>query len=230
MNKSVKVLLVEDDKNLGYILKSYLVVKGYPTVLSLDGLEALNRFENEAFDFVILDTVLSGIDGYVLAEKIKQYDKDVPIVFISSKTSRTDVSKGFEVGADDFITKPFSIDELFERVSAICKRTVLKTKNKHVYQLSSYTFDGIKHVLIRNNGVVKKLTNRELDLLFLFCEYKNRIVERSMALQRIWHEENYFNARNMDVYVAKIRKLFKDDPNVELENIHGVGYRLVVKE
>lgn len=230
MEKTVKILLAEDDKNLGFILMSYLVVKGYPTVLSLDSSDALNRFENEAFDFVILDTVLSGsLDGYVLAERIRQYDKDVPILFISSKTSRTDVSKGFEVGADDFITKPFSIDELLERVNAICKRTVLKTKNEHIYQLGSYTFDGIKHVLTKN-GIVKKLTNRELDLLFLFCEYKNRIVERSIALQRIWHEVNYFNARNMDVYVAKIRKLFEDDPNVELQNIHGVGYRLVVKE
>ena len=122
-----------------------------------------------------------------------------------------------------------SIDELFERVKAICKRTVFKTKSKHVFQLASYTFDGVRHVLIRN-GVEKKLTNRELDLLFLFCEYKNRVVERSFALQRIWHEENYFSARNMDVYITKIRKLFKDDPNVELQNIHGVGYKLVVKE
>lgn len=229
MEKTIKILLVEDDKNLGFILKSYLVVKGYPTVLSQDGSEALNRFENEAFDFVILDTVLPGIDGYTLAEKIKQCDKDVPIVFISSKTSRSDVSKGFEVGADDFISKPFSIDELFERVNAICRRTVHRTKSKHIYQLASYTFDGVRHVLIRN-GVEKKLTNRELDLLFIFCEYKNRVVERSLALQRIWHEENYFNARNMDVYIAKIRKLFRDDPNVELQNIHGVGYKLVVKE
>ena len=114
-------------------------------------------------------------------------------------------------------------------VKAICKRTVFKTKSKHVFQLASYTFDGVRHVLIRN-GVEKKLTNRELDLLFLFCEYKNRVVERSFALQRIWHEENYFSARNMDVYITKIRKLFKDDPNVELQNIHGVGYKLVVKE
>lgn len=229
MEKTIKILLVEDDKNLGFILKSYLIVKGYPTVLSQDGAEALERFENEAFDFVILDTVLPNIDGYSLAEKIKKCDKEVPIVFLSSKNSRTDVSKGFEVGADDFIAKPFSIDELLERVRAICKRTVFKTKNEHVFQLASYTFDGIRHVLIRN-GVEKKLTNRELDLLFLFCEYKNRIVERSIALQRIWHEENYFSARNMDVYITKIRKLFKDDPNVELQNIHGVGYKLVVKE
>ena len=229
MDKIIKLLLVEDDKNLGYILRSYLNAKGYPTVLSADGMEALNRFENEAFDFVILDTVLPGLDGYSLTERIRQYDKEIPIVFISSKTSRVDVSKGFEVGADDFITKPFSIDELLERVNAICKRTVLKTKNEHIYQLGSYTFDGIKHVLVKD-GAVKKLTNRELDLLFLFCEYKNRIVERSVALRRIWHEENYFNARNMDVYVSKIRRLFKDDPDVELLNIHGVGYKLVVKE
>lgn len=229
MGKTIKVLLVEDDTNLGYILKSFLVVKGYPTELSCDGSDALYRFENEAFDFVILDTVLSGIDGYTLAEKIRKHDDEVPIMFISSKTSRADVSKGFAVGADDFLSKPFSVDELYERVNAICKRTVLKTRSEHVFQLASYTFDGVRHVLIRN-GVEKKLTNRELDLLFLFCEYKNRIVERSLALQRIWHEENFFNARNMDVYIAKIRKLFKDDPNVELQNIHGVGYRLVVKE
>lgn len=229
MEKMIKILLVEDDKNLGFILKSFLVVKGYPTELSSDGADALARFENEAFDFVILDTVLSGVDGYALVERIRQYDAEIPVIFISSKTSRADVSKGFAAGADDFICKPFSVDELYERVNAICKRTVYKTRSEHVFQLASYTFDGVRHVLIRN-GVEKKLTNRELDLLFLFCEYKNRIVERSLALQRIWHEENFFNARNMDVYIAKIRKLFKDDPNVELENIHGVGYRLVVKE
>lgn len=229
MEKTIKILLVEEDKNLGVILKSFLTVKGFPTVLIHEGKEALERFKKEAFDFIILDTVLSNIDGYSLAKKLKDFDKEIPIVFLSSKTSRSDVSKGFEVGADDFITKPFSIDELLERVKAICKRTVFRTKNKHVFQLASYTFDGIRHVLIRN-GIEKKLTNRELDLLFLFCEYKNRIVERSIALQRIWHQENYFNARNMDVYINKIRKLFKEDPNVELQNIHGVGYRLVVKE
>lgn len=229
MEKTIKILLVEDDKNLGVILKSFLMVKGFPTVLSHDGEKALERFKTEAFDFVILNTVLPDIDGYSLTQKIKEIDKEVPIVFLSSKTSRVDVSKGFEVGADDFIAKPFSIDELLERVKAICRRTVYRTKNEHVFQLASYTFDGIRHVLIRE-GVEKKLTNRELDLLLLFCEYKNRIVERSVALRRIWHQENYFNARNMDVYITKIRKLFKEDPNVELQNIHGVGYRLVVKE
>ncbi len=229
MENSIRTLLVEGDKNLGFILKSFLVVKGYPVVLSRDGMEALNRFENEAFDFLILDTELPSIDGYSLAKKVREFDKEVPIIFISSKASRSDVSKGFEIGADDFVTKPFSIDELLDRIKAICRRTVLRAKSEHVFQIASYTFDGIRHVLIRN-GVEKKLTNRELDLLYLFCEYKNRVVERSIALQRIWHKANYFNARNMDVYITKIRKLFKDDPNVELQNIHGVGYKLVVKE
>ena len=229
MGKVVKILLVEDDKNLGFILKSYLTTKGYPTVLCLDGNEAFERFENEAFDFVISSVVLRNIDGFSLAEKIKKCDKEIPFVFLTSKSSRNDVSRGFEIGADDYIIKPFSMDELLDRIKAISRRTVLRTKNEHIFQLASYTFDSIRHVLIRN-GVEKKLTARELDLLFMFCEYKNRVVERSFALQRIWHKENYFNARNMDVYITKIRKLLKDDPNVELQNIHGIGYKLVVKE
>lgn len=229
MKKTVKILLIEGDKSLGYILKSYLTAKGYPTVLCVDGAEALVRFENEAFDFVISCVVLSTIDGFSLAEKIKKCDINIPFVFLTSRSSRSDVSRGFELGADDYITKPFSMDELLDRIKAICRRTVLRPNNDHVFRLASYTFDSVRHVLIRN-GVEKKLTARELDLLYLFCEYKNRVVERSFALQRIWHKENYFNARNMDVYINKIRKLLKDDPNVELQNIHGIGYKLVVKD
>ena len=229
MKKTIKILLVEGDKNLGFILKSYLTVKGYPTVLCLDGLEALEHFENEAFDFVISDVALRSLDGFSLAEKIKKCNMDIPYVFLTSRSSRADVARGFEVGADDYITKPFSMEELIDRINAICRRTVFKTNNEYIFQLASYTFDSIRHVLIRN-GVEKKLTAKELNLLFLFCEYKNRVVERSFALQRIWHKENYFNARNMDVYITKIRKLLKDDPNVQLQNIHGVGYKLVVRE
>ena len=229
MKKTIKILLVEDDRNLGFILKSFLTMKGFPTVLCLDGQEALEHFENEAFDFVITDVALSGLDGFSLAEKIKRFDKEVPLVFLTSKSSRGDVSRGFEIGADDYILKPFSMDELLDRVKAICRRTVLRAKNEHLYQLASYTFDCIRHVLVRN-GVEKKLTNREHDMLLLFCEYKNRVVERSFILQRVWRKEDFFNARNMDVYITKIRRLFKDDPNVELQNIHGVGYKLVVRE
>ncbi len=229
MKKTIKILLADGDRNLGFILKSFLTLKGFPTVLCLDGAEALERFENDAFDFVITEAVLRNVNGYNLAETIRRRNKEIPIVFLTSKSSRLDVSKGFEIGADDYITKPFSMDELLDRVKAICRRTVFKTRNEHIFQLSSYTFDSVRHVLIRN-GIEKKLTGRELDLLFLFCEYKNRVVERSFALMRVWHKENYFNARNMDVYINKIRRHLRDDPNVELRNIHGVGYKLIVRE
>ena len=229
MKKTIRILLADGDRNLGFILKSFLTLKGFPTVLCLDGTEALERYESDAFDLIITEVVLRNIDGYTLAETIRKYDMEIPIIFLTSKSSRLDVSKGFEIGADDYITKPFSMDELLDRVKAICRRTVLKTRNEHIFQLASYTFDSVRHVLIRN-GIEKKLTGRELDLLFLFCEYKNRVVERSFALMRVWHKENYFNARNMDVYINKIRRLLKDDPNVELRNVHGIGYKLVVKE
>lgn len=229
MKKNIRILLIEGDKSLGYILKSYLTIKGYPTILSLDGVDALERFEKESFDFVISCVSLHDMNGFVLAEKIKKLDKNIPLVFLTSRSSRADVSRGFEIGADDYIIKPFSMDELLDRIKAICRRTIHRDKNDYIFKLGSYKFDTVRHVLIRN-GVEKKLTAREIDLLYLFCEYKNRVVERSFALQKIWHKENYFNARNMDVYINKIRRLLKDDPNVKLQNIHGVGYRLVVKE
>ena len=229
MNKVIKILLVEGDKNLGYILKSYLMMRGYPTTLCLDGDEALERYENEIYDFIILDINLKGMDGYSLARRIRESDMNIPLVFLTSKSSRLDVSKGFDVGADDYITKPFSMEELLERIKAISRRIVPTPKSEHLFQLSSYTFDTVHHVLVRN-GVEKRLTRKEMDLLYLFCEYKNRVVERTFALQKIWNKSNYFSARNMDVYINKIRKLLQDDPNVELQNIHGVGYKFVVRD
>lgn len=228
MVETIKILLAEDDKNLGMILKSYLTSKGYPTVLCFNGSEALNQFEVNGFDFLIIDVMMPVVDGYSLAKEIRKIDKDIPIIFLTAKSLQSDVIHGFEIGADDYIIKPFSIEELMYRIEAVARRSKNKSKNQHVFQLSSYIFDSIRHVLIRN-GVEKKLTTRELDLLVLFCEYKNRVVERSLALQKIWHDDNYFNARNMDVYINKIRRLLKEDPNVELKNIHGVGYKLVVR-
>lgn len=229
MDKVIKILLVEGDKNLGYILKSYLMMRGYPTTLCFDGDEALARYENEIYDFIISDTNLKGMDGYSLAQKIRESNMNIPLVFLTSKSSRLDVSKGFDVGADDYITKPFSMEELFERIKAISRRIVPAPKSEHIFQLSTYTFDTVHHVLVRD-GIEKHLTRKEMDLLYLFCEYRNRVVERTFALQRIWNKSNYFSARNMDVYINKIRKLLQDDPNVELQNVHGVGYKLVVRE
>lgn len=228
MERLIKIMLVEDDKNLGLILKSYLTVKGYPTTLCFSGEEALKHFDRERIDFMIVDVMMPGIDGFTLVEKLKKRNIDIPTIFLTGKSSRSDVSQGFKVGCDDYIVKPFSMEELLERVRAISRRVILREKEQRIFKISSYTFDIARHVLIRN-GVEKKLTTRELDLLFMFCEYMNRVVERTYALHRIWRKDNFFNARNMDVYISKIRKLLKDDPNIELQNIHGVGYRLVVK-
>lgn len=229
MERLIKIMLVEDDKNLGVILKSYLTAKGYPTTLCFSGEEALKQFDRECIDFMIVDVMMPGIDGFTLVEKLKKRNVDIPVMFLTGKSARSDISNGFKIGCDDYVIKPFSMEELLDRVKAISKRTILRQKEQRIFKISSYTFDIARHVLIRN-GVEKKLTTRELDLLFMFCEYKNRVVERSYALHRIWHKDNFFNARNMDVYISKIRKLLKDDPNVVLENIHGVGYRLTVKK
>lgn len=229
MERLIKILLAEDDKNLALILKSYLTAKGCPTVVFHNGSEVLKSFERENFDFIILDVILPELDGYLVAEEIRRIDKNIPIMFLTAKSMRSEVSRGFEVGADDYVLKPFSMDELYERIRAVSRRTIFRSKNEHVFSLGTYTFDTIRHVLVRN-GVEKRLTTRELDLLYLFCENMNRVVRRSVALQRVWRKENYFNARNMDVYITKIRRHLKDDPNVELQNIHGVGYKLVVKQ
>lgn len=226
--KFIKILLAEDDKNLAFILRSFLATKGCVTIVCNNGSEALNVYEREDIDFIILDVMLPEIDGYIIAEEIRKIDKDIPIMFLTAKTMRADVSRGFAVGADDYVLKPFSMDELFERIMAVSRRTIFRSKDDYVFYLGTYIFDTIRHVLVRN-GVEKKLTTREMDLLYLFCENMNRVVRRSVALQRVWRKENYFNARNMDVYITKIRRLLKDDPNVELQNIHGVGYKLVVK-
>ena len=228
MERLIKIMLVEDDKNLGVILKSYLTAKGYPTTLCFSGEDALKQFDRESIDFMIVDVMMPGIDGFTLVEKLKKRNVDIPTIFLTGRTARADISRGFNIGCDDYIPKPFSMEELLDRIKAISRRTVLQEKEQRIYKIASYTFDIAKHVLIRN-GVVKKLTTRELDLLFMFCEYMNRVVERSYALHRIWRKDNFFNARNMDVYISKIRKLLKDDPNVELQNIHGVGYRLIVR-
>lgn len=229
MDKIIRILLVEDDKNLGYILKSYLMMRGYPTTLCFDGKEALEHYENEIYDFIISGVKLNGIDGFTFAKEIRERDSEIPFVFLTSRSSRLDISRGFEIGADDYITKPFSMEELLDRVKAISRRCAPRMNNEYLFQLASYTFDTVHHVLIRN-GIEKRLTHKEMDLLYLFCEYKNRVVERSFALQKIWKKANYFSARNMDVYINKIRKLLEEDPNVELQNIHGVGYKLVVRE
>jgi DNA-binding response OmpR family regulator len=231
MKNNVKILLAEDDKNLGNVLKQYLEAKGYETVLSPNGQEALDQFKHNSFDFLILDVMMPVMDGYTVAKEVRKLDNKVPILFLTAKNMQNDKIHGFEVGADDYLTKPFSMDELLLRIQAILKRTqssVVKPED-NIYKFGKFTFDYNRQILF-NGEKEEKLTSKEAELLKLFCENINEVLDRTVALNRIWYGDSYFNARSMDVYITKLRKYLKDDPNVELNNVHGVGFKLVVTE
>ncbi len=227
MEKKVKILLAEDDKNLGNILKTYLEAKGYPTVLGEDGKEALEHFKRDQFDFCVLDIMMPVMDGFTLASKIRKMDKDVPILFLSAKAMQEDKLHGFEVGADDYMTKPFSMEELLVRIKAILRRSVVAANDKSVFRFGNFNFD-YNRQLLEIKGAQQKLTSKEAELLKLLCENMNNVLDRTVALNKIWFDDSYFNARSMDVYITKLRKYLKEDPTVELINVHGVGFKLVV--
>ncbi len=229
MKKETRILLAEDDKNLGNILKAYLEAKGYPTVLCPNGKIAFETFKRDKFDFCVLDIMMPEMDGFTVAEKIRKIDKDIPILFLTAKGMQEDRIHGFEVGADDYLTKPFSMEELLLRIKAIMRRSESneKTNTKSVFNFGKYTFEYNRQVLIFN-GKENKLTSKESELLKLLCENMNNVLDRTVALNKIWFDDSYFNARSMDVYVTKLRKYLKEDPNVELINVHGVGFKLVV--
>lgn len=229
MTSKINTLLVEDDKNLGVILKKYLEAKDIPVTLCSNGEEALKTFREGGFNFCILDVMMPMMDGFTLSQEIKKLDKRIPIIFLTAKTTQQDIIKGFKLGADDYITKPFSMDELLMRIHAVYNRTSLEVPTPTTFKLGSFVFDAPRHLLKRNDET-RKLTSKEADLLLLLCENMNETLERSVALQKVWCEDSYFNARSMDVYITKLRKYFKDDPKVELVNIHGVGFKLVVKD
>lgn len=224
----LKILLAEHDKDLASITKNYLVTCGYPTQICLDGESALQLFRKEQFDFVLIDADISVISSIDLAREIRQKNRFIPIVFIGTNPHQSEIIKAFNNGADDFLARPFSMEELGLRIKAIQKRAK-NTENKlHYLSIGNCTLDTLHNVL-SYNGKEKKLTSKELDLLCLLLEYKNRVVERSLALKRVWHSDNYFNARNMDVYVKRLRNILREDPSLKLENVHGVGYRLVIQ-
>lgn len=229
MTSNINALLVEDDKNLGIILKKYLEAKDIPVTLCSNGEEALNTFRKGGFNFCILDVMMPVMDGFTLAQELKKVDKKVPIIFLTAKTTQQDIIKGFKLGADDYITKPFSMDELLMRIHAVFNRTSNEVSSPTSFRLGSYVFDAPRHVLKRDDES-RKLTSKEADLLLLLCENMNETLERSVALQKVWYEDSYFNARSMDVYITKLRKYFKDEPKVELVNVHGVGFKLIVKD
>lgn len=227
MEEKLKLFLCEDDENLGMLLREYLQAKGYDTDLYIDGEVGYKGFVKEKYDLCILDVMMPKKDGITLVKEIRAINTEIPIIFLTAKNMKDDILEGFKAGADDYITKPFSMEELVLRIEAIFRRVKGKrSKEQQVYQFSNMAFDTQKQILTIN-GESTKLTTKEAELLALLCAHANDILERNHALKQIWVDDNYFNARSMDVYITKLRKLLKPDPSIEIINIHGKGYKLI---
>lgn len=230
MNLGIKLLVAEDDPNMGTILKAYLTQKGYTVYLVTDGQQAVDMYHNESIDACILDVMMPVKDGFTVAKEIRRIDKHIPILFLTAKSLESDKLKGFDIGADDYITKPFSMEELLARINATIRRSFDENKpeNNH-FVIGKFQFDYNYQTLAFEGGETRKLTSKESELLRLFCINMNQLVDRSSTLQKIWRDDSYFAARSMDVYITKLRKYLKDDPSVQIVNVHGVGFKLTYK-
>lgn len=229
MTKKIKVLLVEDDPNLGTILSEYLNVKGYDTTLAVDGEKGYDEFIKNNFEFIILDVMMPKKDGFTLATDIRNTNKDIPIIFLTAKSLKEDTIEGFRLGADDYITKPFSMEELMARMNAILRRVDAKheeNSQQKEFSIGKFTFLAEKRILKSKGEEEQKLTSKESELLRLLCLNKNKVMDRTVALKAIWNDDSYFNSRSMDVYITKLRKYLKSDSAIEILNVHGQGFRL----
>jgi DNA-binding response OmpR family regulator len=227
MEKEFKILLTEDDENLGMLLREYLIAKGYETDLLPDGEAGYQAFTEKKYDICIFDVMMPKKDGFTLAKEIRMMNAEIPIIFLTAKSMKEDVFNGFKIGADDYITKPFSMEELLFRIEAILRRTKGGASGQDMFQLGKFKFDTQKQQLMDGDKLIK-LTTKESELLKLLCNNANKVLERNFALKTIWVDDNYFNARSMDVYITKLRKHLKDEPNIEIINVHGKGYKLVM--
>ena len=228
--ENARIMLCEDDENLGMLLREYLEAKNYNVDLCVDGEAGFNAYQTNKYDLCILDVMMPKMDGFTLAYKIREMNADVPFMFLTAKTMKDDVKQGFELGADDYITKPFSMEELVFRIEAILRRVRgKKNKESTLYRIGKFTFDTQKQLLTIGDKQTK-LTTKENELLALLCSHANEILQRDFALKTIWIDDNYFNARSMDVYITKLRKHLKDDDQIEIINIHGKGYKLITPD
>jgi two-component system OmpR family response regulator len=226
-----KILLCEDDTNLGMVLKNYLELNDYDVTLERDGRLGLAAFQREKFDICLLDVMMPNMDGFTLGEEIRDVNPDVPLFFLSAKTMKDDIIQGYKLGADDYITKPFDSEVLLHKIKAILKRNeeMHREEVNAEFDLGKYHFNPrLRELTI--NGKVQVLSPKENELLKMLSEYKNDLLSREVALKKIWGSDTYFNGRSMDVYIAKLRKYLKEDPTIEIVNIHGNGFRLVVSE
>ena len=221
MNRNISILLAEDDENLGTLLNTFLKNKGYQVELARNGKSALEKFNDGNYDFLVLDVMMPEMDGFTVAQEVREVDKNVPILFLTAKSMKEDKLKGFSIGADDYLTKPFSMEELVARIEAILKRTGFEADtDTSSFEIGLFTFDSDKRLLI-NDGDAQKLTTKESQLLKLLAKNKNEVLDRQAALRAIWGDDNYFNGRSMDVYIAKLRKMLKEDEKIEIMNVHG---------
>lgn len=224
-----KVLLLEDDPNLGFILNEHLKMNGFEVVHCKDGEEGSNAFNAGTFDICLVDIMMPKKDGFTFVADLGKKDQNVPVIFLTAKSLSEDRIEGFKLGCDDYITKPFSMEELLLRMRAVLRRTAgvsVQVTDKTVYKIGDYLFDSLKQQLVFN-GTITEMTTKESQLLSLLCQYKSTGLERETALKEIWGDDSYFNARSMDVFIVRLRKLLKADPGIAIINIHGKGYKLI---
>lgn len=228
MENGTSILLAEDDVNLGHLLQTFLKSKGFNVSLAQNGKIAFEKFNNGSYQFCILDVMMPEMDGITLAKEIREIDKKIPILFLTAKSMKEDKLEGFSAGADDYLTKPFAMEELLARINAILRRTGEDAKQEDSYQIGRIKYEP-EIRLLHLEKETKKLTTKENQLLHLLVKNQNEILDRQATLRAIWGDDNYFNGRSMDVYIAKLRKLLREDESIEILNVHGKGFKLVVK-
>ena len=231
MNNHKQILVLEDDTNLGFLLREHLEMNSYSVKLCRNGEEGLTEFIRDKFDLCLVDVMMPKKDGFTFVKELREKESDIPVIFLTAKSLKEDRIEGFKIGCDDYITKPFSMEELMLRIQAVLRRTNLSQQEEITqtfFAIGKFTFDfNLRSLTI---GKTKnELTSKEAELLRLLCVYQNKVLERETALKIVWGDDSYFNSRSMDVFISKIRKYLKDDPSINLMNIHGKGYKLMVQ-
>lgn len=224
------ILLVEDDQNLAIVLSDFLEMEGFTVTHCADGKKGLEAFQDGEFQLAILDIMLPYIDGFALAEHIRKKDKKIPLIFLTAKNMKEDKIRGFKIGADDYITKPFSTEELALRINAVLRRLQPdESVKEQIFNFGDYEFNFTEQ-LLRRGDTEKVLTKKEAEVLRMLCVNKNKLLKREVALTEIWGENDYFMGRSMDVYITKLRKHLKSDPKISIINVHNSGFKLAVEE
>lgn len=227
----VKILLLEDDRNLGLVISEHLKMNGYDVILCRNGKEGLKEYQNQSFDLCLADIMMPELDGFTFARRIRESGDETPLIFLTAKSLQEDKIEGFKIGCDDYITKPFSVQELLLRIQAVLKRAggANPASNRCEFEIGLYKFNSQTQTLI-GPDVEYKLTSKESELLRLFCLSMNQVLKRQNALKAVWGDESYFSGRSMDVFISKLRKYLKNDGRIEIVNVHGQGYKLIVHE